>query len=50
MNKATTSQQLSKLDVNSKKSLKEPKDADVGTEAKRFLSKASVSANQKLVF
>ena len=36
MDKATTPQQLSKLDVNSKESLKEPKDIDVGTEAKRF--------------
>ena len=36
MDKATTPQQLSKLDVNSKESLKEPKDIDVGIEAKRF--------------
>ena len=50
MDKATTPQQLSKLDVNSKESLKEPKDIDVGTEAKSFLCKASVSANEKLVF
>ena len=50
MDKATTPQQLSKLDVNRKESSKEPKDVDVGTEAKRFLSKASVSANEKLVF
>ena len=42
MDKATTPQQLSKLDVNSKESLKEPKDVDVGTEAISFLSKASV--------
>ena len=50
MDKATTPQQLSKLDVNSKESLKEPKDVDIGTEAKSFLSKASISANEKLVF
>ena len=50
MDKATTPQQLSKLDVNSKENLKEPKDIDVGTEAKSFLFKASVSANQKFVF
>ena len=50
MDKATTPQQLSKLDVNSKESLKEPKDIDVGTEAKRFLYKASVLANEKLFF
>ena len=50
MDKETTLQQLSKLDVNSKESLKEPKDVDVGTEAKRFLSKARMSANEKLVF
>ena len=30
MDKATTAQQVSKLDVNSKESLKEPKDVDVG--------------------
>ena len=50
MDKATTPQQLSKLDVNSKESLKEPKDNDVGTETKSFLSKASILANEKLVF
>ena len=50
MDKATTPQQLSKLDVNSNESLKEPKDIDVSTEAKSFLRKASVSANEKLVF
>ena len=50
MDKATTPQQLSKLDVNSKESLKEPKDIDVGTEAESFLYKAGVSANEKLVF
>ena len=50
MDKATTPQQLSKLDVNSKESLKEPKDIDVGTEVKSFLCKASLSANEKLVF
>ena len=50
MDKATTPQQLSKLDVNSKESLKEQKKVDVGTEAKSFLSKASESANEKLVF
>ena len=50
MDKATTPQQLSKLDVNSKKSLKEPKDVDVGIEAKGFLSNASISANEKLLF
>ena len=50
MDKATTPQQLNKLDVNSKESLKEPKNIDVGTEAKSFLCKASVSANEKLVF
>ena len=48
--KATILQQLSKLDVNSKESLKEPKDVDVGTEAKSFLSKAAMSAIEKLVF
>ena len=48
MDKATTPQQLGKLDVNSKESLKKPKDIDVGTEAKSFLCK--VSANEKLVF
>ena len=50
MDKTTTPKQLSKLDVNSKESSKEPKDVDVGIEAKSFLSKASVSANEKLVF
>ena len=50
MDKATTPQQLSKLDVISKESLKESKDIDVGTEAKSSLCKASVSANEKLVF
>ena len=50
MDKVTTLQQLSKLDVNSKESLEEPNDGDVGTEAKRFLSKASMSANEKPVF
>ena len=30
--------------------MKEPKDIDVGTEAKCFLCKASVSANEKYVF
>ena len=50
MDKATTPQQLNELDVNSKESLKELKNIDVGTEAKRFLCKASVSANEKLVF
>ena len=50
MDKATAPQQLSKLDVNSKESLKEPKDVDVGTEAKSFLNKGSVSAIEKLVF
>ena len=45
MDKATTPHQLSKLDVNSKESLKEPKDIDFGTEAKSFLYRASVSAN-----
>ena len=49
MDKATI-QQMSKLDVNSKESLKEPKDIDAGTEAKRFLYKASVLANEKLLF
>ena len=37
MDKGTTPQQLSKLDVNSKESLKEPKDIDAGTEAKIFV-------------
>ena len=46
MDKATTPQQLTKLDVNSKESLKEPKDIDAGTEVKIFLRKASVSANK----
>ena len=50
MDKATTLQQMSKLDVNNKESLKEPKDIDVGTEAKCFLYKASVLANEKLLF
>ena len=50
IDKATTPQQLSKLHVNNKESLKEPKDVDVGTEAKSFLTRASVSANEKLVF
>ena len=50
MDKATTPQQLSKLDVNSTESLKKPKDIDVGTEVKSFLCKASVSANEKHVF
>ena len=50
MDKATNPQHLSKLDVNSKESSKEPKDIDVGTEAKSFLCKASISANEKLVF
>ena len=50
MDKVTTLQQLSKLGVNSKESLKEPNDGDVGTEAKSFLSKASMSANEKPVF
>ena len=50
MDKVTTPQQLSTLDVNSKESLKEPKDINVGTEAKSFLCKAIVSANEKLVF
>ena len=36
MDKGTTPQQLSKLDVSSKESLKEPKDIDAGTEAKCF--------------
>ena len=30
--------------------MKEAKDVDVGTDAKSFLSKASISANEKLVF
>ena len=46
MDKATTPQQLTKLDVNSKESLKEPKDIDAGTEVKILLRKASVSANK----
>ena len=46
MVKATTPQQVSKLNVYSKESLKEPKDNDVGTEVKSFLCKASVSANE----
>ena len=46
MDKATTPQQLTKLDVNSKESLKEPKDIDASTEVKVFLRKASVSANK----
>ena len=50
MDKATTPQQPSKLDVSSKESLKEPKDGDAGTEVKSFLSKASISANEKLLF
>ena len=50
MDKATTPQQLSKLDVNSKESLKKPKDIDVGNETKSFLCKASESVNEKLVF
>ena len=50
MDKATTPQQLSKLDVNSKESLKEPKGIDVGNETKCFLCKASESANEKFVF
>ena len=36
MDKAITPEQLSKLDVNSKESLKEPKDVDVGTKGKSF--------------
>ena len=50
MDKTTTPQQLSKLDIKSKESLKEPKDIDVATEAKKNLCKARVSANEKLVF
>ena len=50
MDKAITPQQLRKLDANSKGSLKEPKGIDVGTKAKSFLSRASISANEKLIF
>ena len=50
MDKATTPQQLTKLDVNSKESLKEPKDIDAGTEVKSFLRKASVSAISNFLF
>ena len=50
MDKTTTPQQLSKLDIKSKESLKEPKDIDVVNKAKNFLCQACVSANEKLVF
>ena len=41
MDKTTTPQQLSELDIKSKESLKEPKDIDVVTEAKNFFVQGS---------
>ena len=50
MDKATTSQQLCKLDVNSKESLKEANDMDVGTEAKSFCARLAYQQMRNLFF
>ena len=50
MDKATTPQQLSKIYVNSKESLKEPRDIDVGTEAISFCARLMYQQMRNLFF
>ena len=50
MDKATTPKKLNEIDINSPENVCHPKDADIGTQSKSYLRKASITGKEKQNF
>ena len=48
MDKATTPKKLNKIDINSPENVCDPKDVDMGTQAKSYLRKGNITGEEKL--
>ena len=50
MDKATTPKKLNEIDINSPENVCDPKDVDIGTQAKSYLRKANITGKEKQNF